>query len=137
MPVEWLSFSQLIPAGSWAAKSIYDRVVGKSPRLNFDTDSGGIELHVFNTRDETIIIESIEASPSLLGFSAGQETIDIVRAIVAQRGHGVEQPIAVLSPGEKRLKLVSPCSGNVGKRMKRMRSDGLNSSTNLRDATSP
>jgi hypothetical protein len=101
LSIEWLSFSKLIPAGSSAAKSIYDRTVGKSPRLNFDTDSGGIELHVFNTRDETIIIESIVASPPLLGFSAGQETIDIVRAVVTQRGYGVEQPIAVLSPGEK------------------------------------
>src|SRR5258705_1250696 len=101
MSVEWLGLSKLIPSGTSAAKSIYDRVVGKSPRLNFDTDSGGIELHVFNTRDETIIIESIKASPSLLGFSASQEAIDIERAIVAQRGYGVEQPIAVLSPGEK------------------------------------
>jgi hypothetical protein len=101
LSIEWLSFSKLIPAGSSAAKSIYDRTVGKSPRLNFDTDSGGIELHVFNTRDETIIIESIEASPPLLGFSAGEEIIDIVRAVVAQRGHGVERPIAVLSPADK------------------------------------
>ncbi len=101
MSVEWLGLSKLIPSGTSAAKSIYDRVIGKSPRLNFDTDSGGIDLHVFNTRDETIIIESIETSPPLLGFSSGGEIIDIVRAIVAQRGHGVEQPIAVLSPGEK------------------------------------
>jgi hypothetical protein len=82
MSVEWLGLSKLIPAGTSAAKSIYDRIIGKSPRLNFDTDSGGIQLHVFNTRDETIIIERIEASPPLLGFST-------------------EQPIAVLSPGEK------------------------------------
>jgi hypothetical protein len=101
MPVEWLSFSKLIPAGSSAVKSIYDRVIGKSPRLNFDPDSGGIELHVFNTRDETIIIERITAFPPLLGFSAGDEMIDVVRAVVAQRGHGVEQPIAVLSPNER------------------------------------
>lgn len=51
-------------------KSIYDRVIGKSPRLNFDPD-GGIELHVFNTRDETIIIERIEASPPLDEKSVG------------------------------------------------------------------
>jgi hypothetical protein len=101
LSVEWLSISKLIPAGSSAAKSIYDRVVGKSPHLNFDTDSGGIELHVFNTRDETIIIERIVAFPPLLGFSAGEELIDVVRAVVAQRGHGVERPIAILSPGEK------------------------------------
>jgi hypothetical protein len=33
MSIEWLGLSKLIPAGSSAAKSIYDRVIGKSPRL--------------------------------------------------------------------------------------------------------
>lgn len=96
----------MIPAASAAAKAIYDRTVGKSPRLNFDTDSGGIELHVFNTRDETIIVEYIEAAPPLLGFAAGDQTIDVVRAVVAQRGQRTEQPIAVLSPSEKAKILV-------------------------------
>ena len=82
-------------------KSIHDRVIGKSPRLNFDPDGGGIELHVFNTRDETIIIERIEAAPPLLGFSAGHEMVDLVRAVVAQRGHGVEQPIAACRQATK------------------------------------
>jgi hypothetical protein len=99
--VEWLGLSKLIPAGTSAVKSVYDRVIGKSPRLNFDADSGGVELHIFNTRAETIIIERIEAFPPLLGFSAGEEVIDMVRAVVAQRGHGAEQPIAVLSPGDR------------------------------------
>ena len=101
MPIEWLSLSKLLPAGSSAAKSLYDRIVGKSPRLNFDTDSGGIELHVFNTRDETIIVERIEASPGLLGFSEGHEVIDTVRAAVAQVRGPIGRPIAVLSPGGK------------------------------------
>jgi hypothetical protein len=69
--------------------------------LNFDADSGGIELTVLNTREETIIIESVEATPPLLGFSTGEEIIDLVRAVVAQRGHGVEEPIAILSPNDK------------------------------------
>jgi hypothetical protein len=33
MSIEWLGLSKLIPAGSSAAKPIYDRVIGKSPRL--------------------------------------------------------------------------------------------------------
>jgi hypothetical protein len=48
--IEWLSLSKLIPAGSPAVKSLYDRVIGKSPRLNFDADSGGIKLQIVNTR---------------------------------------------------------------------------------------
>ena len=71
------------------------------PRLNFDADSGSIELTVLNTREETIIIESIEATPPLLGFSTGEEIIDLVRAVIAQRGHGVEEPITILSPNDK------------------------------------
>jgi hypothetical protein len=101
LSIEWLSFSKLIPAGSSAAKSIYDRTVGKSPRLNFDTDSGGIELHIFNTRDETIIIERIEAHPNILGVSEGRETMDVVRAAVAQVRGPIGRPIAVLSPAGK------------------------------------
>src|SRR5882757_4033411 len=98
MPIEWLGLSKLVPAGSTAANSIYDRIIGKVPRLNFDADSGGIELQVLNIRQETIIIESIEATPPLLGFSTGEETIDLVRAVVAQRGHDAEEPIAILLP---------------------------------------
>jgi hypothetical protein len=105
--IEWLSLSKLIPAGSSAVKSIYDRVIGKSPRLNFDTDSAGIELHVFNTRDETIIVERIEASPNLLGFSEGHEIIDAVRAAVAQIQGPIGRPIAVLSPGSTAKILVT------------------------------
>jgi hypothetical protein len=109
LSIEWLSFSKLIPAGSSAAKSIYDRVIGKSPRLNFDTDSGGIELHVFNTRDETIIIERIEAYPSILGFSEGRETIDVVRAAAAQVRGPIGRPIAVLSPaGTAKIQVLKP-----------------------------
>jgi hypothetical protein len=92
-----MSLSKLIPASSSAAKSIYDGVIGKSPRLNFDTGSDGIELHVFNTRDETIIIERIEAYPNILGFSEGRETRDVVRAAVAQiRGPTGRAEIRVL-----------------------------------------
>jgi hypothetical protein len=101
LSIEWMSLSKLIPAASSAAKSIYDRVIGKSPRLNFDTDSGGIELHVFNTREETIIIERIEAYPNILGFSEGHEIKDTVRAAVAQIRGPIGRPIAVLSPSGK------------------------------------
>jgi hypothetical protein len=38
---------------------------------------------------------------TVLGFSTGEEIIDLVRAVIAQRGHGVEEPIAILSPNDK------------------------------------
>ncbi|MDH6263815.1 MAG: hypothetical protein EKK33_07505 [Bradyrhizobiaceae bacterium] len=99
---EWLGLSKLLPGAASAAKAVYGRVVGKSPRLNFDTTSGGIELHVFNTKDETIIVESVQASPSLLGFSEGAALRDVLRAATHQvNGADEERPIAVISPGEK------------------------------------
>jgi hypothetical protein len=108
LPIEWLSFSKLIPAGTSAAKSIYDRIIGKAPRINFDAENGGVELRIFNTRDETIIVERIDAFPPLLGFSAGDELGDVVRAVVAQRGQPSERPIAILSPGaEKSIKVMT------------------------------
>jgi len=94
---EWLGFSKLIPAGATAAKSVYDRIVGKAPRLNFHAYSSGIELHVDNIRDETIIIERIEASPQILDFRGDRDTIDIIREVT---GRGLQRPIAVLSSGE-------------------------------------
>lgn len=73
MTIEWVSLSKLLPAGASAAKAIYDRVVGKAPKLNIDATNGGIELHLSNTRDETIIVERIEASPRILGFAEGDQ----------------------------------------------------------------
>jgi hypothetical protein len=109
LAIELLSLSKLLPAGSSAAKSLYDRIVGKSPRLNFDTDGGGIKLHIFNTRDETIIVERIEASPALLGFSEGRKVMDTVRAATAQVQGPIGRPIAVLSPGGKaEIKVLKP-----------------------------
>ncbi|UFW46286.1 MULTISPECIES: hypothetical protein [Bradyrhizobium] len=99
---KWLGFSKLLPAAASAAMAVYDRVVGKSPRLNFDTTSGGIELHVFNTRDETIIVETIQASPPLLAFSEGEALRDTIRAASGQvNGPDTDRPIAVVSPGQK------------------------------------
>lgn len=99
---EWLGLSKLLPGAASAAKAVYDRVVGNSPRLNFDTTSGGIELHVFNTRDETIIVETVQASPPLLGFSEGEALRDVLRAATHQVNDADgDRPIAVISPGEK------------------------------------
>lgn len=102
MSVEWLSLSKFVPTAATGLKALYDRVIGKSPRLNVDTSGSGVELHVFNTRDETIIIERIEADPRLLGFAEGGELRDVVRAAIDQvRGPTGERPIAVLSPQQK------------------------------------
>ncbi|MHC2617975.1 hypothetical protein ACVIW2_000006 [Bradyrhizobium huanghuaihaiense] len=65
---ERLGFSRPLPGAASAAKAAYDRVVGKSPRLSFDTTRGGIELHVLNTEGEASIVGTIQASPPLRAF---------------------------------------------------------------------
>ncbi|SHH15694.1 hypothetical protein [Bradyrhizobium erythrophlei] len=102
MAIDWLFASKalsILRAGSSATKSFYDRAVGKSPAANFEAGDSGVEFRIQNVCNETIIIESILATPPLLGFSAGDELVDIVRAVVAQRGHSNEEALAVLSPG--------------------------------------
>jgi hypothetical protein len=85
MAIDWLFASKalsILRAGSSATKSFYDRAVGKSPAANFEAGDSGVEFRIQNVRNETIIIESILATPPLLGFSAGDELVDIVRAVV-------------------------------------------------------
>jgi hypothetical protein len=74
--------------------------VGQAPQIDFEVGDIGPELRVRNPRPETIIIESIKATPAILGFSAGHETEDIARAIVAQRQIPDERALAVLSPSK-------------------------------------
>jgi len=59
MPVDWLGLSRLATGGlPWV--SLYDRVFGKSPPLNFGiSDNASIYLRITNPRSETIIVEGI------------------------------------------------------------------------------
>jgi hypothetical protein len=80
-------------------KSLYDRVVGKAPHLNFEPDEGGVRLIVRNERKETIIIETIRTDPSVLGFSTGHSVREIAGAVIAQRNLPNDDALAAIPPG--------------------------------------
>ena len=80
-------------------KSLYDRVVGKAPHLNFELDEGAVKLMVRNELEETIIVESIRADPSVLGFSTGHSIREIAGAVIVQRNLPNDEALAVISPG--------------------------------------
>jgi hypothetical protein len=78
-------------------KSLLEKAAGKSPHLNFlPGNDGAIKLRVRNPRQETIIVERIEASPPVLGFMAGQEIADVVRAVVDQQQVPTDEALAVV-----------------------------------------
>ena len=98
MPIDWLVWLRAAGSAAVNAKSIYDRVRGKSPRINFEAGDSGVELRIHNPRDETVIVEKIDAWPTVLGFTAGEELVDVERAVVAQRQIPAEHALAVLKP---------------------------------------
>src|SRR5580704_10625523 len=100
MPIEWLGLARFAQSGLVGTKSLYDRVVGKPPHMNFEPGDDGVKLRIHNPRTETIIIEKIEASPPILGFLAGQELEDVVRAVVSQRQGSDEHALAVVRPSD-------------------------------------
>jgi hypothetical protein len=96
MPFEWLGLARVVQP-LW---SLGDRVVGKGPNLNFEPGGDGVQLRVENQRGETIILESIRATPPILSFSNGHEIGDLARAIITQQGNGDEDALAVIEPGK-------------------------------------
>jgi len=107
--VDWLTGLRALPAarvGLVAVKSVYDRLVGKPPALDFQPGGHGVELHVHNPRAETIIIEHVKAKPPMLGFSIGDEIRDVVRAIVSQGGGPDGEALTVVAAGASASLLV-------------------------------
>lgn len=94
MSVEWLGLAKLAQP-LW---SFYHRIVGKRPHLNFEPGDDGVKLRVTNPRDQTIIVEDIRATPSILSFSNGQEPDDLARAIIAQQRIPDEDALGVVEP---------------------------------------
>jgi hypothetical protein len=83
-----------------AAMSIYDRLHGKVPTLEFAPGEYGVVLHLANERNETVIIERIDAAPTLLAFAPGREVRDLIKAQLRARRDEVEGALAILRPNE-------------------------------------
>jgi hypothetical protein len=95
MAVEWLGLARFAVS---SVKSLYDYSFGQSPHMNFEASDYGVKLRIGNPRTETIIVETIDASPSILGFSLSHEIDDLARAIATHRQIPVEEAMAVVSP---------------------------------------
>jgi len=100
MAIEWFGLARLTQSLFVGAKSVYDNIVGKAPRLNFEPGDDGVKLHVGNPRAETIIVEDIQTTPSLISFTNGREIDDIARAIVSKQNIPAEDALAVVPPNE-------------------------------------
>jgi len=100
MAIEWLGAARLVQPVLLGVKSLHDRIFGKAPHLNFEPGDDGVKLRVHNPRSETIIIEDVQATPSLISFSHGREIDDIARAIVSSQNIPAEDALAVVAPNE-------------------------------------
>jgi hypothetical protein len=90
---EWLA-PWIRPAASGTI-SLFNKIRGKPPAVDFRPTNDGVVLHLSNARHETVIIERVEAMPRLLTFSTGKEIQDLVVAIA-----GSENGLVALSAGE-------------------------------------
>jgi hypothetical protein len=81
--------------------SLYDRIRGKAPVIDFAPGEYGLVLHLANKRDERVIIERIDAAPILLAFVPGREVRDLIKAQLRARPGEVEGALAILRPNEK------------------------------------
>jgi len=82
------------------AMSFYDRIVGKARKVDFAPGEYGVVLHLINERNETVIIERIDAAPALLAFAPGREVRDLIKAQLRARPGEVEGAFAILRPNE-------------------------------------
>ena len=80
--------------------SLYDRIRGKAPVFDFAPGEYGVVLQLANQRNETVIIERIDAAPALLAFVVGREAHDLIRAQLRARPGEVEGAFAILRPSE-------------------------------------
>jgi hypothetical protein len=99
--VEW-HLGLIRPAVSLVtgAMSIYARIRGEAPIVDFAPGEYGTVLRLKNKRNETVIIERIDAAPVLLAFSPSREVRDLIRAQLRARPGEIEGALAILRPDE-------------------------------------
>jgi hypothetical protein len=98
--VDW--FALIKPAVSLVtgALSLYDRIRGKAPVVDFAPGEYGVVLHLANERSETVIIERIDAASALLAFAPGREVRDLIKAQLRAKSGEVKGAFAILRPNE-------------------------------------
>jgi hypothetical protein len=99
--VDWFALTKPATSVVAGALSFYDRIRGKAPTVDFAPGKYGVVLHLANERNETVIIERIDAAPALLAFAPGREVRDLIKAQLRTRPGEVEGAFAILRPNEK------------------------------------
>jgi hypothetical protein len=99
--IEW-HFGLIRPVASLVTgtMSLYDRVFGRPPKVDFAPGAYGAVLHLRNDRSETVVIERIGAAPPLLAFAPGREVRDLLKAQFRGRPGEAEGVFAILRPNE-------------------------------------
>jgi hypothetical protein len=98
--VDWFALSKPAVPLVTGALSLYDRIRGKVPLIDFAPGAYGVVLHLANERNETVIIERIDAAPVLLAFAPGRKVRDLIKAQLRSRPGEVKNAFAVLRPNE-------------------------------------
>jgi hypothetical protein len=98
--VDWFALIRPAVTLITGVMSVYDRVRGKAPIVDFEPGEYGAVLRLTNERSETVIIERIDAAPALLAFAAGREIRDLIKAQLRARPGEVEHAFAILRPAE-------------------------------------
>jgi hypothetical protein len=101
MSIEWLGLAKFAQPVLRGAKSLYDLAAGKPPRIDFEVGDVGAALRIFNPREQTIVVESIEARPAVLGFSFGDTVDELTETIIAQRHPGMSETARAVVPADK------------------------------------
>jgi hypothetical protein len=97
---EWLPLARPAATLVTVGLSLFDRSRGKAPIVDFAPGEYGVVLHLANERNETVIIERIDAAPALLAFAPGREVRDLIKAQLRARPGEVEGALAILRPNE-------------------------------------
>jgi hypothetical protein len=95
--VDW--FPLLRPVVT-SAMSIWAWLTGEAPIVEFAPGEYGAVLRLTNKRDDTIIIERIDAAPVLLAFAPGRKLRDLTKAQLRARPDKVVDALAILRPAE-------------------------------------
>ena len=98
--VDWFALTKPAVSLVIGALSLYDRFRGRAPIIDFAPGEYGVVLHLVNERNETVIIERIDAASALLAFTPGREVRDLIKARLRTRRGEVEGAFAILRPNE-------------------------------------
>jgi hypothetical protein len=98
--VDWFALAKPAVSLVSGVMSLYDRNRGKAPTADFAPGKYGVVLRLRNERNETVIIERIDAAPVLFAFAPGREIRDLIKAQLRAKPREVEGALAILQPAE-------------------------------------